>query len=134
MELLRSLGAERVVDYTRENYLNSNERFDLIIDVVGRRQVAKRLKLLAEEGFYFLAYAGMRHIFLSWWTALTSKKHFKIESASQRKEDLAYLEELSNKGAFRPVVGKSFPLEKMAEAHRFAESGGKLGNIAINVS
>jgi len=131
--LLRTLGADRVIDYTKEDYLNSDERFDLIIDVVGRRQVAKRLKLLAKDGFYFLAYAGLRHIFLAWWTSLTSKKHFKIESANQRNEDLAYLEELVNNGAFRPVMGKSFPLEEMAEAHRYAESGEKLGNIAIIV-
>jgi len=133
LEMLRSLGADHVVDYTKEDYTERGESYDLIIDVVGKRGVASRLKLLKRDGFYFLAYARLIDILLGLWVSLTSKKKLKVEAASQKKEDLVYLAELMETGKLKTVIGKSFPLEQVLEAHRFAESGKKMGNIAIIV-
>ena len=87
LDMLRSIDANHVIDYTKEDYTKNGETYDLIIDVVGRMGVARRLKLLKPEGYYFLAYAGFSHILLSLWTSMTSRKKLKIESASQKKED-----------------------------------------------
>jgi len=70
--MIRSLGANHVFDYTKEDYTQSGETYDLIIDAVGKRSVARRLKLLKENGYYFLAYAGLSHILLGLWTSMTS--------------------------------------------------------------
>jgi NADPH:quinone reductase-like Zn-dependent oxidoreductase len=134
LDMLRAVGANHVIDFTREEYTNSGESYDLIIDVVGRRGVARRLKLLKPDGTYFLAYAGLSHMLLGIWTSLTSNKKLKIESASQKKADLIFLKELIESGQIKPVIDRCYPLAQMAEAHRYAETGHKKGNIAITVA
>ena len=132
-ELMRSLGAKRVIDYTTENYDKEGPIYDMVIDVVGRRGVARRLKLLKPHGVYFLAYAGLRHLFLSLWISLTSRRKLMIQSSAQSKADLVYLGKLLQKGILKPVIDKRFPLEQVAEAHRYVESGKKKGNVVIEI-
>jgi len=134
MDMLRSIGANHVIDYTRDDYTRNSETYDLIIDVVGRRGVARRLKLLKPDGYYFLAYAGFSHILLSIWTSMTSNKKFKIESASQKKEDLIFLKELLEAGKLKSIIDRSFPLEQVPKAHKYVEAGGKKGNVVITIS
>ncbi|MGD8402586.1 MAG: NAD(P)-dependent alcohol dehydrogenase [Anaerolineales bacterium] len=134
MDMLRSIGATHVIDYTREDYTRNGETYDLIIDVVGRRGVARRLKLLKPGGYYFLAYAGLSHILLSIWTSITSKKNFKIEAANQTKEDLIFLKELIEAEKLKTIVDRSFPLEQVPDAHKYVETGGKKGNVVITVA
>lgn len=134
LDLLRSLGAHHVIDYTRGDYTENRELYDLIIDVVGKRSVARRLKLLKPDGYYFLAFAGLSDILLGRWVSLTSSKKLKIESSAQKKEDLISLKELIEAGKLKSIIGRTFPLEQTAEAHRYVESGQKKGNVAITVS
>jgi 2-desacetyl-2-hydroxyethyl bacteriochlorophyllide A dehydrogenase len=133
LDMLRSIGANHVIDYTKEDYTNNGESYDLIIDVVGRRLVSRRLKLLKQDGYYFLAYAGLSHVVLALWVSMTSKKKLIIESASQRKEDLVFLKDLVEAGKIKPVVDRCYPLEQTAEAHRYVETGQKMGNVVITV-
>jgi NADPH:quinone reductase-like Zn-dependent oxidoreductase len=133
LDMLRSIGANHVIDYTGEDYTNRRESYDLIIDVVGKGSVARRLKLLKPQGHYFLAYAGLSHMLLALWTSMASKRKLRIESSSQKKEDLLFLKELIEAGKIKSVVDKCFPLEQAADAHRYAEAGGKKGNIVIAV-
>jgi 2-desacetyl-2-hydroxyethyl bacteriochlorophyllide A dehydrogenase len=134
LDMLRSIGATHVIDYTKGDYTNHDEAYDLIIDVVGRRSVSKRLKLLKQDGYYFLAYAGLSHVILGMWVSMTSNKKVKIESASQKKEDLIFLKELIEAGKIKPVIDRCFPLEQVAEAHRYVETGQKKGNLVITVA
>jgi NADPH:quinone reductase-like Zn-dependent oxidoreductase len=134
LEMLRSIGADHVIDYRKEDYTRIGETYDLVIDVVGKRGIARRLKLLKQGGVYFLAYARLIDILLAMWVSMTSKKNLKVEAASQNKKDLVYLSELIEAGKLKTVIGKSFSLEQVPEAHRFAESGKKMGNIAIIVN
>lgn len=133
MDALRSIGANHVIDYAQGDYTRNGESYDLIIDVVGRRGVSRRLKLLKPGGYYFLAYAGFSHILLSLWTSMTSKKKFKIEASSQSKEDLIFLKELLEAGKLKSIVDRSFLLEQVPEAHCYVESSGKKGNVVITV-
>jgi len=135
LDMLRSIGADQVIDYTKEDYTTVNgETYDLIIDVVGKSSVAHRLKLLKQEGYYFLAFAGLSHIVLGMWTSLTSSKKVKIESASQTKEDLLFIKELVEAGKIKSVIDRHYPLEQTAEAHRYVDSGNKKGNVVITVN
>jgi 2-desacetyl-2-hydroxyethyl bacteriochlorophyllide A dehydrogenase len=133
LDMLRSIGANHVVDYTKEDYTNTGETYDLIIDVVGRSSVSRRLKLLKPGGHYFLAYAGFSHMLLALWTSITGSKKLRIESSSQKREDLLFLKELIEAGKIKPLIDKCYPLERTAEAHRYAETGQKKGNIVITV-
>jgi NADPH:quinone reductase-like Zn-dependent oxidoreductase len=130
---MHSIGANHVIDYTKEDYTNNGKTYDLIIDVVGRRSVSRRIKLLKQDGYYFLAYAGLSDIVLGVWVSMTSNKKIKIESASQKQEDLIFLKELIEADELKSVIDRSYPLEQIAEAHRYVETGAKLGNVAITV-
>ena len=134
MNMLRSIGADHVIDYTKEDYTNNGETYDLIIDVVGKSSVARRLKLLKQDGFYFLAYAGLSHIALGMWTSLTSSKKLKIESANQTQVDLLFLKELIEAGKIKSVIDRHYSLEQAAEAHRYVDTGNKQGNVVITVT
>jgi NADPH:quinone reductase-like Zn-dependent oxidoreductase len=133
LDMMRSIGADHVIDYTREDYTDNGESYDLIIDVVGRSGVSRRLKLLKPDGYYFLAYAGLSQILLGMWTSMRSSKKVKIESSSQKREDLIFLKELLEAGKVKAKIDRCYPLEQVPEAHRYAETGAKKGNIAITV-
>lgn len=133
LELLRELGAQRVIDYANEDFTKIKERFDLIIDVVGKKSVYKRIKLLKKNGFYFLAYAGLRHIFLGIWTGLFLKRKLRIESSEQSKNELLSLKDLIEREQMKPVIDKTYALAQTAEAHRYSESGSKKGNVALKI-
>jgi 2-desacetyl-2-hydroxyethyl bacteriochlorophyllide A dehydrogenase len=133
LELMHSIGADHVIDYTKEDYTNNGASYDLIIDVVGKRDVSRRLRLLKQDGYYFLAYAGLSHIVLGIWMSMTSNKKVKIESASQKREDLIFLKELIEAGKLKSIIDRRYPLEQVPEAHRFVETGHKKGNVVITV-
>ena len=101
--------------------------------MVGRRSVARRLKLLKPDGFYFLAYPGLSDILLSLWTSLSSRKKFRIESSRQTKAELTYLKDLLEAGKLKPIIDRSFRLDQIPEVDRYVEAGGKRGNVVVQV-
>jgi NADPH:quinone reductase-like Zn-dependent oxidoreductase len=118
MKMVKSLGVKKVIDYTKEDYSKSSEHYDLILDAVPQ-QVADRksLKLQAQNA---LTPDGM---YIS----------IDDEIAKASYEDLVYIMDLAKSGKFKPVIDRSYPLEKMVEAHRYVEKGHKKGNVIINV-
>ena len=118
LELVRSLGAEAVIDYTKEDYSKRDERYDLILDAVPQ-QVADRKSLRSQAK-----------------NALTTDgKYISIDDgiAKVSYDDLALLLDLTKSGEFKPVIDRSYPLEQMVEAHRYVEAGHKKGNVVITV-
>jgi NADPH:quinone reductase-like Zn-dependent oxidoreductase len=118
LEMVKSLGAKKVIDYTKEDYSISSERYDLILDAVPQ-QVADRksLKLQAQN-------------------ALTPDgKYISIddEIAKTSYEDLVFIIDLAKSGKFKPVIDRSYPLEQMVEAHRYVDKGHKKGNVVVTV-
>lgn len=134
LEMLHSIGADHRIDYTQQDFTQNGETYDIIIDVVGKRKVSRRLKSLKPNGYYFLANAWLSHLLLKQWAALTSNKKIVIESASQTKENLLFLKELIEAGKIRSVIDRGFPLAQVPEAHRYVESGKKVGNVVIHVA
>jgi len=133
LDLLRSLGADHVIDYTITDYTKNDPDYDLIIDVVGRKSLNRRLQLLKPGGVYFLAFARLRDVFRSIWTSITSSKNLRIESSSQTKEDLEFFTGLIENGNLTPVIDSTFSLGEVSKAHSYAEHGNKKGNIAIKI-
>jgi NADPH:quinone reductase-like Zn-dependent oxidoreductase len=114
-DLVRSLGAQRVIDYTAEDFTATGDRYDLIFDAVGKSSAAACRKALAPNGRYLTITKGG-------------------PSESERQRDLAFLKELIEAGRLRSVIDRCFPLEQIVEAHRYAESGQKHGNVVITVA
>jgi len=133
LEMLRAIGADRVIDYSREDFADGSETWDVIFDVVRGTPSGRMVRSLNEDGCLLLANPGFLQIVRAWWAARGSKKRVSFVPSSVTGEDLAYLGSLVEEGKVRPVIDQRFPLEQMAVAHRYAETGQKLGNIVITI-
>ena len=133
LEMLRSIGADRVIDHTSEDVTAGPETYDVIFDVVRGTPSARMVGLLTEHGWLLMANPGLLQIVRARWAARGSGKRVSIAGSGPTSEDLAYLRGLVEAGRLRPVIDRRYPLERMVEAHRYAESGHKLGSIAVDV-
>jgi NADPH:quinone reductase-like Zn-dependent oxidoreductase len=134
LEMLRAIGADRVIDYSQEDFTDGPETYDVIFDVVRNTPSGRMVRMLNENGCLLLANPGFRQLVRAWRASRRSEKRVVIGASSGTSEDLAHLRDLIEAGKLRPVVDRSFPLEQMAEAHRYAESGQKLGNVVVTVA
>jgi NADPH:quinone reductase-like Zn-dependent oxidoreductase len=136
LELVKSLGADKVIDYTKEDFTKSGETYDIIFDVVGGKISYSRCRDSLKENGYFLAVAGglKEAIQMVWTSAIGDKKViFGGGIASERKDYLIFLKELIEAGKLKAVIDRRYPLEETAEAHRYVDSGRKKGNVVITV-
>ncbi len=134
LEMLRAIGADRVIDYAQEDFTDSPETYDAIFDVVRNTPSGRMVRLLTENGWLLMANPGFLQIGRARWAARGSGKRVSISGSSGTSEDLAYLRGLVEAGRLHPVVDRRFPLEQMVEAHRYAETGQKLGNVVVVVA
>ena len=133
LEMLRTIGADRVIDYAREDFTDGPETYDVIFDVVRGTRSARMVRSLTESGCLLMANPGFLQIVRAKWASRGSKRRVSIAGTGGTGEDLAYLRGLVEAGRLRPVIDRRFPLEQIVEAHRYAESGQKLGNIVVVV-
>jgi len=134
LDMLRSLGADHVIDFTREDFTDSQESYDVIFDVVRNSPSRRMVRSLRENGTYLTANPGFSELMLSLRTSMMGKKKVILGVQSGTNKDLEYLRDLVEAGKLRPVVDRQFPLEQTAEAHRYAESGQKKGNVVITIT
>jgi NADPH:quinone reductase-like Zn-dependent oxidoreductase len=133
LEMLRSIGADHVIDYTGQDFTSSAQTYDLIFDVVCKAPLARVLRMLRPGGRCLLANPHTPHLLGGLWTTLTTDKKVIFGTDSGTVEDLSFLRELIEAGKLRPVIDRRFPLDQMAEAARYAETEQKQGNIVIIV-
>jgi NADPH:quinone reductase-like Zn-dependent oxidoreductase len=133
VELVKSLGAETVIDYTQEDFSRSRVTYDVIFDAVGKSPFAGCMRVLKKEGVYLQAVAAPAISARMRWTALTSSKTLLGGTAVPKAEDFLYLKEVVQAGKFQPVIDRCYPLEHMAEAHRYVDIGHKQGNVVITI-
>ena len=132
LDMLRSIGADHVIDYTQADFTQGGQTYDVIIDVVGKSSVSRSLRSLRENGRYFLGNPSLSQRFHARW-ASSGSKQILIGSGSQRPEDLAHLRGMIEAGQLRPVIDRSYPLERLADAHRYVDQGHKKGNVVVTV-
>ena len=130
-EHLRSLGADHVIDYRREDFTGNGKSYDVILDVVGTGSLARSLRSLEPGGRFLMANPRPAKVFRGLLASRTSSKRVIIEAAAETAEGLVALRELIEAGTLKPVVDRRFPLAQAAEAHRYLESGAKVGDVVI---
>ena len=134
LELVKSIGAARVIDYTVEDFTKNGERYDVIFDAVGKHTFARCKGSLTPGGAY-LATDGFRNIALALWTSRFGDKKviFQLPPV-YGKGDVLFLKELAEKGEYRPVIDSVYPLEQVIEATKYVETQQKTGNVVLTVS
>ena len=132
LDMLRSIGADHVVDYLSEDFTRSGKTYDVILDVVGKSPYGRSLKSLTDSGRYILANPRLRPMLKSLWTNRFNTKRVMFELAKETSEDLNFLKTLIEAGDVKSVIDRRYPLEETAEAHRYVETGRKQGHVIIN--
>jgi NADPH:quinone reductase-like Zn-dependent oxidoreductase len=133
MDFVKSLGADKVIDYTKEDFTQNGETYDLIFDVTRKSSFSKCRNSLKPNGIYLLASFKMKQLFEMLWTSMSGGRKVVCALSSEKTEDLVFIKELIETGKFKSVIDKRYPLERTAEAHRYAEMGGKRGNVVITM-
>lgn len=134
LDMLRSIGADYVIDYTREDFTKSGLTYDVIFDAPGKSSESQCAKLLAQNGRYLTANPGPSVQIRTVLNVFTRTKDAMAQYADRRNEDLRTLRELLETGKVKPFIDRAYPLEQTAEAHRYADTGLKKGNIVITVA
>ena len=133
LELVKSFGANQVIDYTKDDFTQNGETHDVIVDTVGTAPFSRIKGSLKERGRLLLVLAGLPAMLQIPWVAMTSSKKIIAGPATERAEDLRFLAKLAEAREFRPAIDRRYSFEKIAEAHRYVDSGRKKGNVIITV-
>jgi 2-desacetyl-2-hydroxyethyl bacteriochlorophyllide A dehydrogenase len=134
LELLRSIGAYSVVDYTREDFTKSGQTFDVILDTAGKSPFSGSLRTLKENGTYLNANPGPFGAFRMRRASRRSSKRIIPWTADYTVDNLLALKELIEAGTVKPIIDRRYPLEHITEAHRYVDSGQKKGNVVITIT
>ena len=134
LDMLQSIGAEHVVDYTKEDFSQSGVIYDVIFDVVGTISLSRSERSITKNGTYLLANPMRGQMLGGPWKRMTSGKKVVTQTASGTLADLVYLRELIEAGKIKTVIDRTYPLDQIVEAHRYVETGQKKGNVVITVA
>ena len=133
LEMVKSLGADEVIDYTKEDFTKNGQTYDIIFDTVGKSTVSGCKRSLKKKGFYLLSTFGLPKLFQILWFSMTSSKKVIIGLLKERAEDLVFLKELIESGEIKAVIDRRYLLEQTAEAHKYAEKGHAKGKVVITL-
>jgi NADPH:quinone reductase-like Zn-dependent oxidoreductase len=133
LDLVKSLGADRVIDYTKEDFTRNGQTYDVILDTIGKSSFSGSLRSLKENGTYLNANPGIFGGIRMQWMSKRSNKRVIPWTAGYTAGNLLALKELIEAGTLKPVIDRRYPLEQIAEAHRYVDSGHKKGNVVITV-
>jgi len=137
MDLVRSLGADHVIDYTKEDFTQNGQQYDLILAVGGYHPISDYRRALSDEGIYVQvggsSTQNYQAIFLGPWISMTGKKKMGTMMHKPNQGDLLFIKELLESGKIRPVIDKQYPLVETPEAIRYLESGRAQGKIVVTV-
>ncbi len=139
LELVKSLGADDAIDYTEEDFTKNGQTYDIIFDAVGRSSFSACKSSLKPSGVYLTTVPTLEVIPQFLWPFRTRGKKARFMATGLRKarkkaKDLSFLKELIEARKYRAVIDRRYPLEQIAEAHRYVETGHKVGDVVINVS
>ena len=131
--LVKSLGADQVVDYTRQDFTANGERYDVILDAAGTAPFSRIRDSLTKRGRFIPVLGSLSDIVLAPWVSATGKR--RIVSGIVRSEagDLLLLRDLATRGTYRPVIDRRYEFEQIVEAHRYVDTGRKKGSVVMSV-
>jgi len=129
-ELVRSWGADKIIDYKTEDFTKDEEQYDFVFDAVGKSSFVKCKPLLKKNGIYASS-GGFENLFLVLITPLLGGK--KVLFPKDNRGNMGFIKELVEKGSFRPVIDRKYPIDKIAEAFTYVASGQKIGNVIITM-
>jgi NADPH:quinone reductase-like Zn-dependent oxidoreductase len=133
VDMVKSLGADRAIDYTKEDVTKNADTYDLIFDVVGATTFHRCQRSLAPHGVFLQNIMGVTDMVRIAWTSITGGKKVKGGVAMESLGRMNFIAELAAAGKLKPVIDRSYPLERIAEAFTYVERGHKKGNVVITV-
>ena len=133
LNMLRSIGADHVIDYTKEDFTVNGQTYDVVLDTINKSPFSRTLRLLTENGTYLNANPGLFGGLRMRWMSKNSSKRVITWTAGYTVDNLLALKELVEAGTIKPIIDRSYPLEQIAEAHRYVDSGLKKGNVVITM-
>lgn len=133
LELVKSLGADKVIDYTKEDFTKRSEIYDVIFDVSGKASFSGCIKSLSKTGTLLHAVAAPAVSIRMKWASITSGRKMVGGGPDPNAWDLMFLRDLIASGKIKPVIDRGYPLEQIVEAHRYVDTGYKKGNVVITV-
>jgi NADPH:quinone reductase-like Zn-dependent oxidoreductase len=135
MELVKSMGADKVIDYTREDFTRNGETYDIIFDTVGKSSFSRCKDSLNKNGRYLITTGNLLVIYVqALWTSLVGGRRVIAGMSIEKTKSLTFLKELIEQGIIKPVIDKHYSLEQIAQAHQYVEKGHKKGNVVITVA
>ena len=134
-ELVKSLGADEIIDYTKEDFTASGRMYDVVFDAVGKSSFFRCRKLLKPGGIYFSTDLGFlsQNLFLALLTPIFGGKRVMLPMPKDNKKDIVFFKELIEAGKYKAVIDRRYPLEQIVEATKYVETGQKTGNVVITV-
>jgi 2-desacetyl-2-hydroxyethyl bacteriochlorophyllide A dehydrogenase len=133
LEMVKSLGADQVVDYTKDDFTKTGQTYDVIFDAVGKSSFSRCKSSLKKNGIYLVTLPKLAVLLQMLWTSKIGSKKVKMEGAPAKVENLLFLKELIEAGKLKTVIDRRYTLEQTAEAFRYVEKGHKKGNVVITV-
>ena len=135
IDLVKSLGADQVIDYTQADFTQNGQMYDVIFDAVGKSSFPRCKNSLTPNGVYLSTVPTLGIVWYMAWTAVSGSKKAKFVTAGlmQSKQNLNFLKELIEAGRLKSVIDRCYPLAEIAEAHRYVDTGHKKGNVVLTV-
>jgi len=132
-EMVKTLGAKKVIDYTKDDFTKSDEKYDFVFNVVGKTSFSQCKGILKPKGIYLDNMMEVKDFLKVLWTSIVGGKKIKGGVSTERAENLKFFIELIESGKLKPVIDRIYPLEKTAEAFQYIEQGHKKGNVIITI-
>lgn len=133
VDFVKALGADSVIDYTKEDFTKNGQKYDIIFDVLGRTGFSNCKNSLAENGRYVLVSFKVKQLLQMMWTSFFGNKKVKFVLSPQKLDDLVAVTKMIEEGKIKSIIDKTFPMDQAVEAHKYAEQGNKKGNVVISV-
>jgi 2-desacetyl-2-hydroxyethyl bacteriochlorophyllide A dehydrogenase len=133
LDMMQSIGADHVIDYTQEDFTKSGETYDIIFDVAGKSSFSGSIRSLKKKGIYLFLNPTLSKMIRGQWISRTRRKKVIYWTESEKAEDLIFLKELIEAGKIKSIIDRRYPLEQTVEAHRYVETGLKKGHVVVTV-
>ncbi len=133
IDLVKSIGADKVIDYTKEDLTKNGLTYDVIFETVNKLPLSNLLPALKSNGLLIASAADFSQMLQSVWISMTHRKKIIVGVTNEKTEDICFLKTLIEQGRYKPVIDRIYPFEQMVDAHHYVEQGHKKGNVAVRI-